>query len=266
VTAGAARTVAELAPGRLEIGFGAGDSAVSHIGRRSARSADLESAVDAVRLLLHGKEVADEVHPWTLVDPIEVPVLIGASRPRNLEMSGRIADGAIIPGIAWERGCKIVRDGAVAAGRNPDALSYIMMRSCAITDDPQRDAVIFKPSCLRHAQMVGTAIFEEAGVPIDAPPHDLTHGDLGHPKSWDEAVRISSEWVTDEAALWYARTHALFGTPEQVAEQLADLEAAGVQRLLLAQLESFRLPVRLIDSLIDGVLPIARGEGVVASR
>jgi len=263
VTAGAARTVAELAPGRVEIAVGAGDSAVTHIGMPSARSGELGRAVSAIRTLVNGGEVPDDTHPWRLHDPTPVPILIGASGPRNLALAGRVADGALVPGMAWERDRGIVRDAAVAAGRDPDALTFVMSRPCVITDNPERDASVFKPMCLRLAQLGGAPMFEAAGVPVSVPPHDLSMGDLGHPEDWDEAVRISSQWITDDAALWFARTRTLFGSPKDIVDQLADLQRVGVSRVLLAHPGAFSLPTQLVDSLIDDVLPLAQQERVL---
>jgi len=255
VTASAARTVDEIAPGRLNVVLGAGDSALTHIGVPNARTGDIRAAVTAIRALLRGESVPDPVHDWKLHDPRVVPVAIAASGPRNLALAGEIADGMLAPGVAWERDTTRVRDAALAAGRDPDQLTYTMSRLCLITDHPERDAQIFKPLCLRIAQLSGTALFEEAGVPISVPKHDVTGGDLGHPEDWDEAVRRSSEWITDEAAVWFARTRVLFGNVEEVVSQLTELEASGVTRLLVAHPGAFTLPVDLIDSLIDTLVP-----------
>ncbi|SNQ45299.1 5,10-methylenetetrahydromethanopterin reductase [Frankia canadensis] len=258
VTASAARSVAEIAPGRLVVAVGAGDSALTHIGVPHARTRDIGDAVSAIRGLLRGETVEHPVHPWRLHDPVQVPVLIAASGPRNLALAGQVADGIVAPGMAWERDVDIVRTAAVAAGRDPDDLIYMTSRSCVITDDPERDAAIFKPMCLRLAQMSGTSQFEAAGFPIEVPPHDLRFGDLGHPEDWDEAVRVCSQWITDEAALWFARSRSLFGTPAEVASQLANLESSGINRILVAHPGAFTLPRELINSLATGVLPVLR--------
>ncbi|MVZ99877.1 LLM class flavin-dependent oxidoreductase [Actinomadura sp. LD22] len=261
VTASAARSIAEIAPGRLTLAVGAGDSALTHIGERPVRSQTLEHAVGAIRTLLAGEEVAHGVHPWRLHHPVAVPVTIGASGPRNLALAGRIADGAVIPSMAWDRDTGIVRDAAKAAGRDPDDLSYTMTRSCVITDDPERDAVVFKPMCLRLAQLGGAELFAAAGVPVDVPDHDLELGDLGHPEDWDEAVKTCSAWISDEAALWFARTRSLFGTPDEVVAQLRELERNGVRSILLSHPGAFSLPSDLIETLGESVLPSLRRSG-----
>jgi 5,10-methylenetetrahydromethanopterin reductase len=260
VTASAARSIAEIAPGRFLLGVGAGDSAVTHIGAPSARTQALSETVQAIRTLLAGGEVAHDVHPWRLHDPAIVPVIIGASGPRNLALAGRIADGALISSAGWHRDVKIAREAAQAAGRDPDSLIYSMMGQCVVSADPERDAAIFKPICLRLAQLRGTQMFAAAGVPVEVPAHDLSRGDLGHPEDWDEAVKISSQWISDEAALWFARTRAIFGTAEEVAAQLRELDRMGVSSIILSHPGAFTLPIDLVDALEDAVLPQLRQE------
>ena len=63
--------------------------------------------------------------------------------------------------------------------------------------------------------------------------------------------------VADEAALWFARSRALFGTVDQVGDQFRDLELAGVDTVIVAHPGAFTLPSELTDALTD-VLPRLR--------
>ncbi|MVZ99882.1 LLM class flavin-dependent oxidoreductase [Actinomadura sp. LD22] len=259
VTAGATRTIAELAPDRFHVAVGAGESSVSSIGMPPARNKELERAVSQVRTLLSGAEVDDPVQPWRLHDPRQVPVLIAANGPRNLASAGRVADGAVITGTDWKRDRDMVRDAAVAAGRDPESLDIIVTRPCVVTDDPERDSRYFMPYCLRMAQSpAGAAFFGRAGIEFEVPPPDKSLGDLRHPDNWDALVDIASQWVPVEAALWFARKRTLFGSPAEVAAAIADLADAGVTRLALAHTGAFTLPTALVSALIDSVLPALR--------
>jgi 5,10-methylenetetrahydromethanopterin reductase len=258
VTASAARTVAELAPGRLLVGVGVGDSSVTTIGARPASHALLGETVSTIRALLRGEDVPSLVTPWHLHDPVEIPVLIAAVGPRNLALAGQVSDGVITGGGDWLRDRSIVAQAARDAGRDPDRLLYVVARLCVITDDPERDAIVFKPLCTRMVQMGGAPVFAAAGVDVEVPPDNADLGDLGHPDDWDEAVRVCSRWISDDAALWYARNRALFGSPAEVATQINELEAAGATHLHVARPGSFTLPTRLTERLADGVLPLLR--------
>jgi 5,10-methylenetetrahydromethanopterin reductase len=254
ITASAARSVAELAPGRVELSIGAGDSALTHIGARPARHHELAAYLQAVTGLMSGDEVADPVHAWRLHDPVAIPIFVGASGPRNLALGGTYADGAVIPGVAWERDVAIVREAASKVGRNPDALAFTMTSPCVVTDDPERDATIFKPMCVRMAQLGAAPLFAAAGHPVEVPPHTVVDGDMGHPTDWDDAVLTAGQWISDEAALWFARHRCLFGTAREVVEQVRTLEARGVRRLLISHPGAFTLPWDLAEQFATQVL------------
>jgi 5,10-methylenetetrahydromethanopterin reductase len=261
VTASAARTVAEIAPGRLVVGVGAGDSSVTTIGTPRAGHSTLGKTVSTIRALLRGEDVPSDGKSWHLHDPVDVPVLLAAVGPRNLALAGQVADGVITGGADFSRDRSIVREAAQTAGRDPDALAYAVARLCVITEQPERDAAIFKPMCTRMVQMGGAPLFAAAGLAVEVPPGDAQLGDLGHPDDWDEAVRICSKWISDEAALWYGRNRALFGNPTEIAAQIRRLEDAGATQLHLAHPGSFTLPTGLVEGLVESVLPLLRGAG-----
>jgi 5,10-methylenetetrahydromethanopterin reductase len=124
VVASAARTVAELAPGRFVLGVGVGDSALGPVGLRQSSGAQLRARLAVVRDLLAGRPVDFGGVRSRLRDPLPVPIHLAASGPRNLRLAGGIADGAILlsgvaPG-ALSAAADRVRDGAAAAGRHPD--------------------------------------------------------------------------------------------------------------------------------------------------
>ena len=57
MTASSIATIDELAPGRVALGFGAGDTAVRLSGLRPARVAEMEDAIVLMRGLLAGEEI-----------------------------------------------------------------------------------------------------------------------------------------------------------------------------------------------------------------
>ncbi len=106
IVANAFRSLVQLAPGRVICGIGVGDRPLVKLDLPMAKLSTLERAVDVMRRLWGGESVSDSVGRWRLDgahlrSPVEVPpVYIAASGPRALEMTGRIADGAIIlPGL-----------------------------------------------------------------------------------------------------------------------------------------------------------------------
>lgn len=98
VVASAARTVAEIAPGRFTLGLGIGDSSVAPLGMRASSRAELTAGIAQLRALLEGQEwpYAEGLRS-RLRDPApHVPIHLAASGPRNLALAGEAADGVIL--------------------------------------------------------------------------------------------------------------------------------------------------------------------------
>ena len=89
VLASAFATLDELAPGRVVLGIGKGDTSVRTIGLEPPRLAEFEAAVARIRSLLAG---GDEAFQW---GPHPLPVYVTASGPKALRLAGRIGDGVL---------------------------------------------------------------------------------------------------------------------------------------------------------------------------
>ncbi|MGH3587625.1 MAG: LLM class flavin-dependent oxidoreductase, partial [Pseudonocardia sp.] len=218
VVASAANTVNELAPGRVVLGVGTGDSAVKPLSMRPSRLGEMREGIATVRTLL-----ADSVQDFgprqaKLRDPVgPVPVHIAASGPRTLRMAGEVADGVLtLAGVSPETltGTReAVAAGAAAAGRSLDDLAFTVGAFCKITDDIERDAAILKPICLHLASIGGQEFLRTAGIELPPPPEvPEVYPDMVHAEDWDLAVTHASKYVTDEMAVKFAGAFCLFGT------------------------------------------------------
>ncbi|MEM1335195.1 MAG: LLM class flavin-dependent oxidoreductase [Actinomycetota bacterium] len=152
VTASAALGVQVASGGRLVIGIGRGDSSMAKIGRRPASPADFELYLQRLRAYLDGDTVDRDGRPSRIewLDDIEVPhvpIEVSATGPKVIELSARVADricfavGADTDRLEW---CvEQARQGAVAAGRDPDSLRLGAYINCVVNDDPAvaREAV-----------------------------------------------------------------------------------------------------------------------------
>src|SRR5205085_41100 len=131
VTAGALLSLAELAPGRVALAMGVGDSAVFGVGLGGGRLEALAEYIRAVKGLLAGREVTwrgrsfrAEWRDWR--PPIDVPVYVTCHGPNALRMAAGVADGIIsqfgyLPeNLELER--RLIEEGARAAGRDPAEL------------------------------------------------------------------------------------------------------------------------------------------------
>ena len=135
-------TLSELTGGRVILGIGAGDSALTTIGKRTVKLADLEASVATLRCLMAGRTASlhgTEVRMDWIDTP--VPIYIAGSGPRILRLAGKIADGVImLAGVApaFIRGAiREVREGARSVGRDleRDGFKYVLWTPCSINED-----------------------------------------------------------------------------------------------------------------------------------
>ncbi|MEU0791894.1 LLM class flavin-dependent oxidoreductase [Amycolatopsis sp. NPDC005961] len=255
VVAGAARTVAELAPGRFVLGVGVGNSSVVPAGLAPSTRAGLRAGLQVIRSLLAGEEVGFDGVRSRLRDPVAVPLHLAASGPRNLRLAGEVADGAILlSGVASEplkAAMRQVADG----GSVPVTVSAF----CRVTDCVRRDARELKPVCLSIAANGGAAFLAAAGVRVRVPERlPRLRPDLLHAESWASAVRACESFVDDEAAELFARRFCLYGTEDELAARLTELTRSGVSAVLLQHVGSYDLPRQLVADFAGRVRPVLR--------
>src|SRR5207244_9191117 len=123
ILASAMATLSELAPGRVRLGIGVGDSGANNMGVPRASLQELEQAVLAIKSLLSGGSMPsarDARSSSRSADPMsvkavgaaastdrplrlsyapshsEVPVYVAAAGPRMQQLDGRVPDGALL--------------------------------------------------------------------------------------------------------------------------------------------------------------------------
>src|SRR5256712_10686462 len=130
VTASTLAVLQLLSKGRMDLGIGRGDSARRVLGKPPTTLAILEEATRVIRDLCEGREVTYEGTKLHLdwAEKYRLPVWIAGYGPKALELTGRVADGAIIqladPSlVGWCVG--LLRQGARAAGRDPNDVAVM---------------------------------------------------------------------------------------------------------------------------------------------
>lgn len=210
-------TLAQLFPGRVDIGIGHGMPdwmrAVGAWTERPLRT--LGTHVETVRALLEGKAVAPAGGAEVALDAssapeVSPPLLLGVRGPRSLAVSGRIADGTVLAEPATPEYVRAAREQIAAPGSH----RVVAYNVGSVGDD---EAAVLE-AARRGLEWVG----EPDWAPHIAP---LAYADefaalRARCDSRDEFIHaLPEKWV---------RELALVGTPAQVRARLDELADAGV--------------------------------------
>lgn len=135
--AAAAATLAELAPGRINIGLGVGDSGPANMGLRRASLAELESAVATIAAMLRGDDTPLRL---SYAPRQALPVYVAGASDRTHRMSGRIAAGALVAGALDELTGSVtaIREGEREAGRRTGEVQVAVFTTACIDEDEER--------------------------------------------------------------------------------------------------------------------------------
>jgi len=235
VTAGSIATIDELAPGRVLLGWGVGDTAVRLAGLKPARVADLESSTRLMRALLDGKGVdVGAAEPARLPHHRPVPIWIAAGGPRTLRMAGGVADGVFIrvgthPGnIA--KSVQEIRAGAAAAGRDPASIRLGAIFHTVLVDDPAQALAMGKSMAAGYYEY-SPMLFDPPGLAWSGPdPEKLKHEQKVWPDFHHAADLLASGRVVDFLPIAAADAFCLRGGPREIVAQLvAVLRASPAQ-------------------------------------
>lgn len=214
VLASAFATLDELAPGRVVVGIGKGDTSLKTLGLEPPRLAAFEAAVTELRRLLV------DGGPTLQWGPHPLPLYLTASGPRALQLAGRIGDGVLFQvgahPLLVAYALREIEIGARAAGRTLDDLVLCARVACAVGPDRRTALDALGPYTQFALQTIRSA------VPAQELPCD----------------------PADETALIDAAV--LAGTAQDVAESLAGLAASGVARVVAPIVGDGRAQLELI--------------------
>ncbi len=218
-------TLAELFPGRVDIGIGHGmPEWMRQVGAWPTRPLRvLETTLQTVRALLRGERVDLDTEEYTLTGvqlespPAVVPlVLAGVRGPRSLAAAGRSADGTVLA----EPVTPEYLAAALAQIDAPGPHRVVAYNVCAVDDDADaaRRAVrpalewIGDPGWAPHIAPLPFAA-ELAGLRASV----TSRAEFGQ--------RLPDAWVDQLSVV---------GTPDQARARIAELHAAGATSVVLA--------------------------------
>jgi 5,10-methylenetetrahydromethanopterin reductase len=225
VTASSIATIDELAPGRVLIAMGVGDTAVRLAGLRPAKVAELEAATRLIKELLSGDEIeVGALRPAYLPHHRPVPVWIAAGGPRTLRMAGAVADGVFIrvgtsPKNIGES-VDLIRAGAGTAGRDAAAVKIAAVFHTVLHDDAEQALTMAKSMAAGYYEYT-PSLFANAGIDWNGvSPDELKQQRIVWPDFHHDPDLIKSGTAVSFLPREAADNFALWGSAEQVAGQL----------------------------------------------
>ncbi len=223
-------TLDDLAPGRIILGIGAWwDPLASKVGiDRKKPLTVMREVVTSVRALLADETVTfsgdfvelDGVeldYVYQERRPKEVPIYIGATGMKMMELSGEIADGVVLNYLVSpeynKRAMEHLEIGASKAGRSIDEIDRPQLVVCSLAEN-RKEAL--DAARLMVTQYLGQQphIMKASGV-----PEELLE-EIGQVLTWPathEQVEAASKLVPDEVVQMICAA----GTPDEVREKVA---------------------------------------------
>lgn len=267
VVASAAQTVAELAPGRVQLWIGRGYSSTATIGIPPATVRQMRHAVITMKDLMAGETVtfgpaatSRMRHGGQAPPP---PIYIAATGPRVMKVAGEVADGALLmtgihPGPVAEAQ-QIIADGARAAGRNPDDIETIFTATTIIKDTLKEAREIARPLAVQrlmeptYQPWLKAAGINLTDLELPAALWDL-YPDVPHAEDWQKAQELCA-FLPDDALAALCDTMGLIGTPEHCAQRIRQAQKNGLTHLYLMTGATYEFATTELAAFRDQIFP-----------
>lgn len=157
--------------------------------------------------------------------PRDIPLYIGATGPKMLELTGRLCEGVVLNYVvsveyirdAVER----VRKGAEKAGKTLDEVDRPELLVCSLSDDNPKEAMMAGKTLVAYYLGTEPHIMEASGVDEDL--IERVQEFVGWPAT-DEDYRRAAELIPDEVV----RSLMAVGTTGECQDKVAEYIDAGV--------------------------------------
>ena len=237
VTASAAASLDDLAPGRVYLGIGSGGTGVLHLGLKAAPLAHLEDYVLTVRRLLEDGVAEYQGQTVRLNWPRrQIPIIIAAHGPKSLRLAGRIGDGVVIGlGVTPEvvkASLDLLEQGAQEAGRNLGDLDVWFTCFWFVDNTPgvaKKQGSWAAASFASHFARTGVEgkfvpkEYQEGLVKLGAAYDYVTHGSVPEAQK-DTYTELAKKLGVGH---YLQRRFVFCGTPDEVEQQLQEAMRAG---------------------------------------
>lgn len=263
VTACNFATLNMLAPGRVVMGIGTGNTTRRTLGMPAAKLADLRTHIEVCRGLWRGETISyqeDErrrmikfLNPDSGFINLKdnIPVYIAGSGPKSLELAGEIADGVILFGTVGDSLLKYtlshVRRGAERAGKRLEDMYIVVVTAFHLTKPGESFAAVQRavgplvtsecnifalsvknphelPGDIRDDLMAFKYAYRTPNAPIETRHLDLYTGYCEELKP-EHAPLVTEKMVKETT---------LTGTTEEIHERIRAMAALGVKQVVVA--------------------------------
>ena len=231
-------TMWEMAPGRVMLGIGAWwEPIASRVGvDRKAPLTAMREHVEVLRQLFTMEEVTYQGQSVQLdrvkldvsygdVGPRDIPIYIGATGPKMLELSGEICDGVVlnyvVPTSYIREAIAHVETGAKRAGRSLDDVDLPELLVCSLSDDDPEEAMVTAKSLV--AYYLGTEPHIMAASGADPELSERVQELVGWPAT-EADYRTAADLIPAELV----RSLMAVGTAHECRETVAEYIDAGV--------------------------------------
>jgi alkanesulfonate monooxygenase SsuD/methylene tetrahydromethanopterin reductase-like flavin-dependent oxidoreductase (luciferase family) len=204
------------------------------------------------------------------------PTLVQAGgSPRGRQFAAETADSIIASATSIET-MKAYRDDvrarAVAAGRNPDEIKVLFVASPTMAETEEEAHRLFKEFATSESHIEATLASISSITDIDFSQFDLdkplppltTNGEMG-------SLVAFAQWETGKTLRQCCEDWAqygligLVGTPEQVADRMADaMEQVGGDGFLMCTVRP--ISRRFINEVCEGLVPALQRRGLVRTQ
>jgi 5,10-methylenetetrahydromethanopterin reductase len=249
ITAMAAATLAEVIPGRFDLGIGAGFSGLHSLGLRQSRPLTaMREAMQLMRRLWAGERVDVQGEVVSFKDgQLEftppggrVPISVAATGRKMLELAGEMADGIIIGDYASAftlgKAMQHVRSGAARAGRSLEGVPIAARVNVILCEDPRTGLEMVKPWIavslwFNHPYWDYFLDYSSEWEQHFAPLRAFIEGRGDKPRNVGDYDLVDPYTCLVSDEMVYHRH--MVGRAADIAEQISSLPAVGINRVTI---------------------------------
>ena len=228
VMASSAATVNEISGGRMLLGVGCGGPSLLNMVDAEFKKPlkTTREAIEIISRLLAGETIQKYEGEFFKQENVKleqdgyhgghIPILVGAQGPKYLELSGEIADGVNIPGgtLSYYRfAVENFNKGVKKSGRKLSDMMVCVNVNCYVSDD--------RSKAIKEARLLlANSISSRRPTALKA---------MNVSQEMAKDLRTNPDLLSDE----YVLKEAICGTVDDCIKQVDELEAIGVNHIIL---------------------------------